>query len=417
MDASDDIASLIGKSSVMFRFLTQDQLKIVAKRFIKESYKEGDIMINQGSPQHKMFLLGADTHSDRIRTEDEGPEKLVGQFGPESTQRSVGSLHFLRNDPAYSTMRCLSPICTTYTLSSQAFKETVLACPHMAEGVMYGLQKEVRRASKIIERTPLLKQGNKATATQAPILATTIAAGAESFYRSALNAYINAAIEGKPVAKLFPQMHVQVPIRMVYINGTKGVRTLLNKYVDPEKYSFPNLVSIGILLAPGLTMTPVSSVLEAANAGHRNPKPLSRRWIDGISARSVREIIFAIGLNQMSDYAQERVPAGIENGLLRNAIGSLVSGVLAGYFSHVPHNLSALKLMNPDKTYGQLYADYTKSNEARVPQGWSASNKRFGANVLGIIAPNAVLVRTTQIIGTFMILNGTIHLLKDHVPF
>ena len=71
------------------------------------------------------------------------------------------------------------------------------------------------------------------------------------------------------------------------------------------------------------------------------------RWTKGLQARAVREIIFAIGLNQMSDYLEERVPVSIESGLLRNAVGSLSAGVMAGYFSHVPHNLSTLKLMDP----------------------------------------------------------------------
>eukprot|EP00040_Diaphanoeca_grandis_P000218 m.14752 g.14752 ORF g.14752 m.14752 type:complete len:425 (+) comp10275_c0_seq2:53-1327(+) len=412
----DEIAQGLRGQTIMFSYLSPAACGIVASKFVEEHYKQGDVLIKQGDPQTKMFYLSTDSEVIRNRTQSGGVEKDIGQFGPASTSRTVGALHFMRNDPSYSTMKCVSPTCTAYTLTAEAFKNTVLASPEMSEGVMYGLQKEIRRASKILERTPLLKQGNKPKTTQAPVLATSIAAAVESFYRSALNAYINAALTNSPVGKLLPDMHVQVPIRVLYINGTKGVRTLLNRYVDPEKFQFPNLVSIGILLAPGLTMTPVSSVLEAANAGHKNPKPLSTRWIDGIGARSIREIIFAIGLNQMSDYAEERVPAGIEHGLLRNSIGSLVAGVLAGYFSHVPHNLSALKLMNPDKTYKVLYGEYAKANESRVPASWSASSKRLGANVLGIIWPNAVLVRTTQIIGTFMILNGTIFMLKDHVP-
>ena len=41
-------------------------------------------------------------------------------------------------------------------------------------------------------------------------MATSIAATVESFYRSALNAYINAHLTGTPVSKLFPDMHIQV---------------------------------------------------------------------------------------------------------------------------------------------------------------------------------------------------------------
>ena len=50
-----------------------------------------------------------------------------------------------------------------------------------------------------------------------------------------------------------------MPIRVLYINGTKGVRTLLNKYVNPDDYKYPNAVGLGILLAPGLTMVRLST--------------------------------------------------------------------------------------------------------------------------------------------------------------
>jgi len=40
--------------------------------------------------------------------------------------------------------------------------------------------------------------------------------------------------------------------------------------------------------------------------------------------------------------------------ILANALGSLMAGVTAGYLSHVPHNMSTLKLLSPNKSYGQL---------------------------------------------------------------
>ena len=181
--------------------------------------------------------------------------------------------------------------------------------------------------SKRLKRTPLTLQK---AAPGNPILAVSIAAGIESFYRSALNAYINAHLTGQPRAALFPDMHRQIPARVLYINGTKGIRQFLDNHVDTADYSHPELVGFGLMCAPGVSMTPVSSYLEASNAGHRNPKSMWTRWMDGISARMVREIIFAAGLNQATDWFEERVPSQVESPQLRNLCASLTAGVLSG---------------------------------------------------------------------------------------
>ena len=61
-------------------------------------------------------------------------------------------------------------------------------------------------------------------------------------------------------------------------------------------------------LLPGVLMTPLSSVLEACNADHMNKEPLYRRWLRGIVPRTAREIIFGLGLNNLTDFMEERVP-------------------------------------------------------------------------------------------------------------
>lgn len=78
--------------------------------------------------------------------------------------------------------------------------------------------------------------------------------------------------------------------------------------VTPENYSNPNAVRLAAAITPGVLMTPFSSILEASNAGHANPEPLYRRWTRGLVPRTSREVIFGIGLNQLSDYCEERVP-------------------------------------------------------------------------------------------------------------
>lgn len=48
---------------------------------------------------------------------------------------------------------------------------------------------------------------------------------------------------------------------------------------------------------------------EACNA-EANKEPLSRRWMRGMVPRGGREMIFGIGINQLSDACEERVSRG-----------------------------------------------------------------------------------------------------------
>jgi hypothetical protein len=66
--------------------------------------------------------------------------------------------------------------------------------------------------------------------------------------------------------------------RIFYINGFKQVRSLLAEHVHPAQYEYANTVRLAAALVPGIAMTPVSSLLEACNAGHMNAEPLYRRW-------------------------------------------------------------------------------------------------------------------------------------------
>ena len=54
-------------------------------------------------------------------------------------------------------------------------------------------------------------------------------------------------------------MHVQVPTRVSYILGFKGLRQVLEARYDTQDSP---LVGISVAVAPGLAMTPLSSILE-----------------------------------------------------------------------------------------------------------------------------------------------------------
>jgi hypothetical protein len=126
---------------------------------------------------------------------------------------------------------------------------------------------------------------------------------------------------------------LQIPTRIVYINGFKGIRKAIDNsqfMQNVDNTSNPTLFRLLAAITPGLCMTPVSSLLEAFNAGHMNKEPLTKRWTRGIAPRSCREVIFGVGLNQLSDFCEERADF-ISNKFMRNAVASMTAGVIAGY--------------------------------------------------------------------------------------
>src|SRR5437870_374130 len=50
---------------------------------------------------------------------------------------------------------------------------------------------------------------------------------------------------------------------------------------------------------------------------------------------------------------------------------------MSGYISHVVHNMSTLKLMNPNKSYGQHFSEYVAKSEKRFPTTWSPGLRKF----------------------------------------
>lgn len=277
----------------------------------------------------------------------------------------------------------------------------------MRHQVIISLGSEVRAVARLHQiRTPLLEQ-YAPEQTRYTILGTSIAATVESFYRSALNASLNYRLTGYRGA-LFPDMHLQVPARVVYINGFKMLRRFIDDAIVPDSYAYPNLARTGMAISPGLIMTPVSSLLEACNAGNMNPEPIYRRLTRGMAPRGLREVVFGVGLNQLSDFTTQRVPEQwTESPLLRSAMGSVAAGVAAGYLSHVPHNLSTMRLMQPNKPYRQIMHDLARQSPLFKFSG-GAVRSEVALTAMAIVAPAGLAIRTTQIVGSFMILNGII---------
>lgn len=391
------------RHSGMFASCSPETLEAVCSRMKRVTYPKGAVMYRQNEQQESMSVVAQGKVERLIEINEQMHTLDVRTPGS-----AIGSHHLLAQDPSSAVCKCLTPV-VAFTMDRPSL-EGLIEKPSYAKEIICSLNREIRRQANLLQ-TPLLEQHAKPT----PYFAASVAAAIESFYRSALNAFLNARLTGQPPASLFPNMGVQIPTRVVYINGFKGIRHIMEKNIDADTYSNPGAVRILEAVTPGVIMTPVSSILEACNAGHVNPESLYTRWIRGLIPRGIREVIFGVGLNQLSDYFEERVP--IESSpALKNAAGSLLAGCVAGYFSHVPHNLSTLKLMNPQKSYKAHLTDLIKHSESRVPKTYSAGSRFALASLLAVVFPRGLTIRTTQIVGSFIILNGTINSLKDFDP-
>mmetsp|Transcript_22459 Transcript_22459/g.44116 ORF Transcript_22459/g.44116 Transcript_22459/m.44116 type:complete len:515 (-) Transcript_22459:58-1602(-) len=414
------------RKSTMFRYCSEQSRLSLANSMELETFSKGDVLMIQGEPQTSAIII-VDGSVARLRLIDDQLHQMA-TLGDVGSTATIGMLHLIREEKAFSTVRALSDG-ACFRLSAEVFRELLEESPEFAQECVFSLCKEVRAHTKL-KRTPLFLQSGKAMpAEPLPWFAVSCAAALESFYRSGLNAILNAKLTGTPRGALFPNMHVQLPTRVLYINGFKGLRHVLDSRVHVSEYDNPELVGLGLAILPGLAMTPISSILEACNAGHVNPEPLHTRWTRGLVPRCGREILFGVGINQLSDFLEERMEI-FESQNMRNLGGSLLAGILAGYCSHIPHNLSTLKLMTPSKSYSQLFkelqAPWNKWFDkefmpmSRTARLHSSTSQPAGRQVLRSILvpvltcllPKGALIRTTQIAGSFLIINTTINYLS-----
>ena len=388
----------------MFRDSSVETRQKVAKMMRGRNYQYDDKIVEEGNPTHYIYLLN---QGQTLRTRN--LNGIEHQIDVQNCGSVISSLHSINEDPTYATATCIEDKCQVFTLRSNILRQIIREDPDVATDIIVSLSREIRSRTKAM-RTPLFEIHGKPFKLL-PIVS--VAAGVESYYRSALNSMINARLTGK-TASLFPNMSVQVPARVVYVNGLKGIRQYVDLHFDPKKYSNPLLVGALASTLPGIIMTPVSSILEASNAGHCNPKPLYLRWTGGIIPRSFREIIFGIGLNQLTDFFEERALEYVTNDAIANTIGSVSAGIVAGYLSHVPHNLSTYKLLNPHKSYGVLFKEFVQLSSPKilVPNKLPKAFLPLYSTMIACLFPRGCILRTTQIVGSFILLNGTINLLQ-----
>jgi Cyclic nucleotide-binding domain len=405
------VAAALPADGVMFRRADARALDLLAREMHERRFSRGDDIVVQDAPSDRFWVIAEGT-ALRLRTDANGTTHHVDAAACGTT---INSLQLVPNEPVYATARCTSETCRAFGMRRDTFIAHLSSHPDLALGIISGLSHDARAKTKLF-RTPLLHQHTPSVSYSA----VTIAAAVESYYRSALNSLINHSLTGNR-SPYFPNMHIQVPARVLYINGFKGIRAFLDQNFHSDTHPQSNSVRLATMVGPGIIMTPVSSFLEACNAGHTNPEPMFQRSLRGTLPRCAREVIFGIGINPLSEYFEERyrtLSPGLElasNPLLTNMAGSVTAGVIAGYLSHVPHNISTLKLLEPGKSYRELFAKFVSKSAPihLIPRGLPDVLVPPVRIALACIFPRGVVVRTAQIVGSFAILNGGIQLLHS----
>jgi hypothetical protein len=316
-------------------------------------------------------------------------------------KHSIGMLHLYSRHAARFNAECTTDV-VAYHIPRNAVDKLMDQHPAVAKYVIRALTEYIRENCFVMS-TPLFDQRQERTS----ITAISLGSGIEAFYRSAMNNLINERLTGVRGA-FFPNMHIQIPARIVYINGLKQVRLFAQENLTQSDSGFYRAFCSFL---PGVAMTPFASLLEAVNA--QNPEPLWRRVFRGVVPRVGREIIFGLGINQLSDYCTERA-SWIPNSYLQQGIGSISAGVIAGFLSHVPHILSTLKLQQPHISYAAHWEKhYSRYLEYVPPTFTNLQHRRWMAQTMSICMPIGVIRRSLQIGGTFTIINGTAYALRN----
>ena len=175
----------------------------------------------------------------------------------------------------------------------------------------------------------------------------------DAYYRAGMNALVNKVIMRQSSANLSVNMTIQVPTRILYIVSYKTFSA--NCGIDNKFFNSA---------VTGLVMTPISSLLEACNVYKKDVVMNNAKH--GFVARSAREMAFAYAINTIAN------PGGVG---------------ISAYFSHIPHILSTMKLVKPNRRYAELFKEY------------------YAGDVMRLIVPSGVLLRTAQIVGSSIIIN------------
>ena len=390
------------KRSILFDDLNDADLRIVAVYMERSELPRGAILQREDERTEAMHVV-VDGTVLRTRIID----GVLHQIQTDMCSVSVGGLHLCDGTPSFASAMCTSD-CVVLTCTRDRYHALLHDNPHLALQLVSTLSRKLRLAHTHV-RTPLLEQQSAPMS----LTAGSLAALMEMIYRFAFLAWATP----HRVRDLIPTIPLQVLTRGVYIYGLKHMRVIIDQNVDVRVSSHPAALRLSLACAPGLAMSPFSSLLESLHAeksAQKNSESLYLRARRGFVPRCAREVLFGLGLNQLSDYYEERVPRVVHQTQIRNALGSLSAGITVAYFSHIFHILSTMKMAHGFCSYAELWRILVEQRMVdALPfiRILNEKQRRRVGTISTVLMPRGVLLRGAQISGSFIIINGFIKLL------
>jgi hypothetical protein len=172
----------------MFSKVPPHLRKVLVKQFKKRELSHNEQLLKQGEPSDRFFLIESG-NIHRTNVDPEHGKTRTVEFAIKAA--SINSMRVLSGDPVFTTTRCASEHCRVYEMLRENFLETLKENPDITVAIAEGLCEEIRTGSRKYV-TPLLEQQQQGV----NVPAVAIASGIEAYYRSALNAMLNARLTG-----------------------------------------------------------------------------------------------------------------------------------------------------------------------------------------------------------------------------
>eukprot|EP00756_Hemistasia_phaeocysticola_P016824 Hpha_TRINITY_DN15501_c1_g1::TRINITY_DN15501_c1_g1_i1::g.105507::m.105507 len=398
--------------------MTSVDLALVAEVCKRREFATGEIVAEGGKPVTSAFVVSSGVVFQRESDVSEASLDLNITAGADEVQ-TVGMLGLHSAKSVHPGSAWASTAVVAYEIDAQQYRRLLQEHPEVAVRVIESISDHTRRWDAI-PRTALLAQQSRRA--PAPIVA--LAAVLEAGYRHLLDSLLahrthnvfpdfipphaptpgTATTEGaaRRLSAAAGRVASTAAGRACFVFGAKRLRELFEYSGQGEPLS----LQVASAAAPGVLLAPFSGFLEARQVmAHSHGTPY---WSHGFVCRSMRDGLFAFGLNQVSEFFEERCPAEWEP-WTRCVLGSALAGGVVGYCSHVPHMLSTMKLAAPAASYGDIFRRMVREAEDRLPHHFPPRSTRAVATFNAIFAPAGVSIRSMQLMGTCALVNGLLY--------